>query len=197
MTYLYRLAMLLVVIGVPALVVCTQLTGADQGKSASEEPATPSPDSESAPSPDSSAAIEKMIPVKNPLFNQKKPHLFDSGYAEDNSSCMVCHIDFQEELISSVHEGEGVTCMGCHGDSVTHSGDEFNITRPDVIWGRAEIAAFCRQCHKKHEKPDAVKAFRAKWLSKRRPNGRVVLEDSVCTDCHGKHAIVGEEGDFK
>ena len=30
------------------------------------------------------------------------------------------------------------------------------------------------------------------------PNGRYVLKDSVCTDCHGKHAIhQGGEGDFK
>ena len=138
-----------------------------------------------------------MILVKNPLYREKKLVRFDSGHAEDNSSCMVCHIDFQTELISSKHEEEGITCMACHGDSLNHCDDEHNITRPDVIWGRAEIEPFCKQCHPKHEKPEAVKQFRAKWLGKRRKNGRFVMEDSACTDCHGKHAIIVEEGDFK
>jgi len=194
---------LLAAVAAPTLIVCSQLKSADSTPSGSSEETAPISGEIAAPSKDAKAqpavdtTEDKMIPVKNPLYNAKKPLLFDSGYAEDNSSCMVCHIDFQEEPISSVHEENEITCMACHGDSVTHSGDEFNITRPDVIWGRAEIAAFCRQCHKKHKKPDAVKEFRDEWLSKRRPNGRVVLEDSVCTDCHGKHAIVGEEGDFR
>jgi hypothetical protein len=138
-----------------------------------------------------------MILVDNPLYNEQEPLLFDSGYAEDNSSCLVCHIDFQDELISAAHQKAGITCMACHGDSLTHSGDEFNITRPDVIWGRAEIGGFCKQCHVKHKMPKAVEKFRAEWLSKRRPNGRMILPDSVCTDCHGEHAIVVAEGDFK
>ena len=142
------------------------------------------------------ATESAMIRVKNPDYNSDDPLMFDSGYFEDNSSCMVCHIDFQEEKIAMVHEEQGITCAGCHGDSVTHSGDEFNITRPDVIWGRAEIEHFCRQCHAEHDHPEKVAEFREKWLSKRRENGRVIQEDSVCTDCHGDHAIVGEEGDF-
>jgi len=144
-----------------------------------------------------SADDDAMILVDNPRFNADKPLRFDSGYLEDNSSCMVCHIDFQEELIALTHEEQGITCAACHGDSLTHMVYKYNITLPDVIWGRADIDHFCMQCHEKHEDPAAVEKFRAEWLSKRRPNGRFIMKDSVCTDCHGNHAIVGEEGDFK
>ena len=141
----------------------------------------------------------KQIPsVKNSIFNTKVPVLFDSGYEEDNSSCMVCHADFAMEQISSIHMEAGMTCMACHGDSEVHRADEYNIIRPDVIWGRAEMMPFCKQCHPKHKDLSKVKEFLAQWNSKRRENGRWVTEDSVCTDCHGKHAIVTQkEGDFK
>ena len=132
-----------------------------------------------------------------PAVEDEEPVLYDSGYEDDNESCMVCHIDFKTEKISSVHLDAGITCMACHGDSEVHRADEFNIIRPDVIWGRAEIEAFCKQCHEKHKQPQAVEEFREEWMSKRRPNGRWVLEDSVCTDCHGEHAIVGAAGDFR
>jgi len=138
-----------------------------------------------------------MILTKNSLYNAKDPLLFDSGYAEDNSSCLVCHADFQTEVIASTHEEASVTCAACHGDSLTHSGDEYNVSRPDVIWGRAEIDNFCKQCHPRHKKPDAVDKFRAEWLGKRRENGRFVMADSACMDCHGKHAIITAEGNFK
>ena len=138
-----------------------------------------------------------MIPVKNPLYSCQNPLKFDSGYFEDNQSCLVCHKDFKEEPFSVKHLQKGITCMVCHGDSLTHSGDEFNITRPDVIWGRAEINPFCSQCHPGHLNPEGVKKFREEWLGLRRPTGRLVQEDSVCTDCHGEHAIMVGEGNFK
>ena len=166
---------------------------------------TASPNSTEAPnstaptarmaSPNATAPVDLAGPI--PAFNEKKPLLFDSGYEKDNESCMVCHIDFKEEKISAVHLKEGVTCMACHGDSDTHRSDEYNIIRPDVLWGRAEMKGFCRQCHRRHKKPEKVAAFRKEWEDKRRANGRWVLEDSVCLDCHGRHAIVLAEGTFK
>jgi len=205
------LAGLCIMAAFPAVVSCIRTAGAgpaappDESAAAVAEPSDASEPAASTepsdpPAPglsDSPADDTDMIRVKNPRYNEKKPLLFDSGFMEDNSSCMVCHIDFEDELISSKHIKQGITCAACHGDSLTHSGDEFNIIRPDVIWGRAEIDDFCRQCHPKHKKPAAVEEFRAEWLSRRRPNGRMILKDSVCTDCHGEHAVVGEEGDFK
>ena len=60
-----------------------------------------------------------------------------------------------------------------------------------------EIKAFCRQCHKKHKHPEKVKAFHQEWDARRRPNGRYVGPKSVCMDCHGNHAIIIGEGQFK
>ena len=126
-----------------------------------------------------------------------EPVLYDSGYMEDNQSCLVCHLDFQNEEITTVHLDAGLTCAACHGDSEAHRGDEWNVVRPDVIWGRAEMAAFCKQCHPKHKTGKAYDEFRAEWLDKRRVTGRYVTEDSACTDCHGKHAIIIGENEFK
>ena len=123
--------------------------------------------------------------------------LYDSGYLEDNETCMVCHLDFKRELIAATHLEAGITCAGCHGDSEVHSSDELNVIRPDVIWGRSEIDAFCKQCHPAHKDDKNVAAFHQEWDGKRRPNGRFVRKNSVCTDCHGRHAIVKSEGDFK
>jgi len=139
----------------------------------------------------------EMVLVEDPRYNEKDPVLFDSGYEEDNASCMVCHIDFEREELSRVHLDAAVTCAACHGDSEVHRADEFNIIPPDVIWGRAEIEPFCKQCHPKHKDQKEVDAFLAEWEGKRRENGRWVLRGSVCTDCHGKHAIVTGEGAFK
>ena len=112
------------------------------------------------------------------------------GAAADNSKCLLCHADFKAELISAGHEKAGVGCTKCHGLSLAHGGDELNITPPDKLFGRAEIAGFCKDCHPTHKKGQVYEDFVKKWHSKRRPNGRMVLDDSVCTDCHGEHAVL-------
>ncbi|MHC4475394.1 MAG: cytochrome c3 family protein [Planctomycetota bacterium] len=113
-----------------------------------------------------------------------------SAGAVDNSECLVCHMDFKRELISARHAREGVGCGFCHGPSLAHGDDEMNITPPDRLFGRAEIAEFCQDCHPTHKTGKVYDAYVRKWHSKRRPNGRMILDDSVCTDCHGKHAIL-------
>ncbi len=124
--------------------------------------------------------------------------LYDSGDMEDNQSCLVCHLDLEEEKISAVHlEKADMTCASCHGDSEAHRGDEWNIIRPDVIWGRAEMEPFCKQCHPKHKKSKAYDEFLTKWLDQRRPTGRWVKEDSPCLDCHGSHAVIIPDNQFK
>ena len=128
---------------------------------------------------------------------KKDAKLYDSGYMDDNESCLVCHLDFKKEKIVVEHLEHGITCAGCHGDSEAHRGDEWNVVRPDVLWGRAEINDFCKRCHAKHKKSKAYDAFVAKWLDKRRLTGRYVTTDSVCTDCHGRHAIIIGENEFK
>ena len=68
--------------------------------------------------------------------------------------------------------------------------DEMLMTKPDRLFGRAEVESMCRSCHGPHRKAAAVERFRKKWLGRARPNGRTIAQDSVCTDCHGTHNIV-------
>jgi hypothetical protein len=59
--------------------------------------------------------------------------------------------------------------------------------------GRAEIDAFCLRCHPRHPDEASYADFMGRWAGERRPNGRMILPDSVCTDCHGDHAIIAAE----
>jgi hypothetical protein len=119
--------------------------------------------------------------------------LADTGGQTDNSACMVCHADFAEEPIAADHLEAGIVCASCHGASEDHGGDELNIITPDVTFGRSEIVSFCRPCHETHPTGESYDAFVEEWYGKRRPNGRMVLDNSVCTDCHGNHAILAPE----
>lgn len=113
---------------------------------------------------------------------------------KDNSTCLCCHINFEKEDIASIHVKNGVTCAHCHGASVAHMNDEECAAQPDILFGRSEIEPFCKKCHATHKNPDAVAKFLAKWKNKRRPNGRLILDDAVCTDCHGLHRKPGLGG---
>ena len=123
--------------------------------------------------------------------------MYDSGYMEDNESCLVCHLDFKNEDISAVHLDAGVTCAACHGDSEAHRADEWNVVRPDVLWGRAEMDVFCKQCHPKHKTGKVYDEFMVEWFNKRRPTGRYITDDSPCLDCHGEHALTVGGPQFK
>jgi len=110
-----------------------------------------------------------------------------------NSICYVCHRDLASEEIATSHEKAKVTCMSCHGDSTVHIQDEMLMTKPDVLFGRTEVEQMCTQCHdteKDHSDKAKVEQFRNKWRGFRRPNGRPITAESVCTDCHGTHNIV-------
>jgi len=111
----------------------------------------------------------------------------------DNSDCLVCHMYFQKELISLKHEESGVGCTYCHGPSMDHGDDELNILFPDQLFGRAEIEPLCTSCHKTHKRSDEYDLFLGEWLGKYRPNGRVIRRNSICTDCHGNHAVLSPD----
>jgi len=38
--------------------------------------------------------------------------------------------------------------------------------------------------------PEEVAAFLDDWQGKTRPNGRLILRQAMCTDCHGEHGIM-------
>ena len=107
----------------------------------------------------------------------------------DNSLCVLCHANFRDEELATVHLRQGVTCAVCHGLSFEHMNDETSRTKPDTLFGRAQVAAFCTRCHGRHAQPEKVQAFLAEWKGKTRPNGRLILQQAMCTDCHGVHAI--------
>jgi hypothetical protein len=122
--------------------------------------------------------------------------------SDGNAKCYVCHPDLRTEELTTDHLGIGVTCDECHGLSTEHMHDEMLMTRPDLLFGRAEVNKMCSNpsCHKPgsertiygrqdHADPVAVEAFFEKWRGRMRPNGRTVTTGSVCTDCHGKHNL--------
>ncbi len=109
---------------------------------------------------------------------------------EDNGLCTPCHMNFRKETLAASHLEQGVTCAMCHGVSYEHMNDETSRTKPDILFGRAEVAEFCSRCHEGHKDPAKVEAFLAEWKSKTRPNGRLILQQAMCTDCHGEHAMV-------
>jgi hypothetical protein len=108
---------------------------------------------------------------------------------KDNSACLVCHINLQNEEIASTHLKKGLTCAHCHGVSYEHMNDEEAAAEPDILFGRAEVEPSCRKCHQAHKNPDAVAKFLAEWKGKRRPQGRLILSNAICTDCHGLHRL--------
>lgn len=122
-----------------------------------------------------------------------------------NTQCLVCHLDLQTEEIAVDHLDTGITCKNCHGPCVEHMHDEMLMTKPDQLFGRAEVERMCSMCHKPgegrqvysvkdHNDLAAVEAFRKKWLGRVRPNGRAITAKSICTDCHGTHNIIKQMG---
>jgi len=110
-----------------------------------------------------------------------------------NSKCYVCHATMKEEHITTKHLELDITCDKCHGDSIEHMHDEMLMTKPDLLFGRAQVIGMCGKCHSSHENPDKVEAFRKEWSGRMRPNGRTIAPDSVCTDCHGTHNLAKVE----
>lgn len=109
----------------------------------------------------------------------------------DNSLCYVCHLTLQNEQITASHMAEGIGCANCHGTSSDHMHDEMLTSKPDMLYGRKQVAAMCSKCHEKpHEdKTREMRAFLDKWRGHDRPNGRVITDASICTDCHGTHVL--------
>jgi hypothetical protein len=115
----------------------------------------------------------------------------DSGNTpKNNMLCFVCHVNFAENDAIADHISEGITCAHCHGKSIDHMNDESMMTPPDILYGRNEVEGLCIQCHHQpHKDQQAIDFFLQKWDGQKRENGRNVTEDSICTDCHGRHTI--------
>jgi len=96
----------------------------------------------------------------------------------DNSYCLVCHANYEDEKLTKSHVPAAVGCEKCHGPSVKHSGDEDGLTPPDKMYAHAAVTAMCMECH---EKPALLKRDDHKDFFKANE------PDEGCNDCHGEH----------
>jgi len=122
--------------------------------------------------------------------------------AGGNSKCYVCHATMKTEAITADHLAMDITCDQCHGPSIEHMHDEMLMTEPDLLFGRSEVRKMCSDssCHapgegrteyglQDHKDPAKVQEFHDEWQGRTRPNGRAIMKNPVCTDCHGTHNI--------
>jgi len=147
-----------------------------------QEQQTPAPKVKAMTTAPNCCVSEKQAPDKTKvLADIKEPR------PEDNQLCMVCHASMADEQITKAHFDQGILCVDCHGRSTEHMEDEMLNTTPDIKYGRLQAQPFCKACHETHKHPVKVEEFLGKWMSKDRPNGRVITSNSICTDCHGIH----------
>ena len=99
----------------------------------------------------------------------------------DNMRCLVCHGNYQDEELAVIHAAVGVGCVNCHGLSLAHSEDEEHLIPPDIMYAKDKINVSCMVCHS------------VETLCDKKEHEMLVgdpaADESVCTDCHGKHRL--------
>ena len=90
------------------------------------------------------------------------------GPLADNSRCYVCHVNYQDEKLTSMHAKADIGCDRCHGASNAHCSDKDNNTPPDIMYPAEKINSSCKSCH---------------------PDGKLGGGKKYCTDCHGEHRL--------
>lgn len=99
----------------------------------------------------------------------------------DNSRCLVCHGNYDEEGFAVHHAKHGIGCEKCHGPSDDHAGDENHTTPPDIMYPADKVNPACLKCH------DRTKLAK---LEKHLPFwDEIAANTQQCTDCHGKHRL--------
>jgi len=121
------------------------------------------------------------------LSNDIKRETFKPGDKPraDNTSCYVCHSNYQGEPLVELHAAENIGCIKCHGESTMHRNDEDHRTPPDVMYASKDIGPACAKCHETHDAP-AAKVI-AQWQKK--CPARTNPAELLCTDCHGEHRL--------
>ncbi|MBL7141380.1 MAG: cytochrome c3 family protein [Planctomycetes bacterium] len=104
-----------------------------------------------------------------------------SGKIADNTRCLVCHGNFEDEELCVTHARHDVGCEKCHGPSDEHCDDENNITPPEIMYPKDEIDPACRVCHDETKVVDNA-LFCLHVLTP-------AEKDKRCTDCHGNHRM--------
>lgn len=131
------------------------------------------------------AAMGRVGVSAEPATSPQKACPTDGGKKADNSFCLVCHTNLEDEKLVTQHRDDGIGCIACHGASRDHADDENNITPPDVMYPLDMIDQACHKCHDTHDAP-AIKVLQ-RWQEccPRKTEPKTI----VCTDCHGKHRL--------
>jgi hypothetical protein len=134
--------------------------------------------------------------------------LAQTGLAQQESSCVNCHRELQDEKLSppvedwlrSVHKGAGVGCHSCHGgdpnvpDIMAMATDDY-IGVPSV----KQVPELCGSCHSDADKMRKYNLRVDEYqLFRRSGHGRALYERgdtkvATCVSCHGAHKILKKE----
>ena len=126
--------------------------------------------------------------------------------APDESECVVCHSDLEDELSQpavafkiDVHSEAGLSCADCHGGNPTTDDPDEAMWDADDWFGvpvSEEIPEFCGKCHSDAEymrkfnpslPVDQVARYRTSKHGKMLLSGDENVAE--CTDCHLTHGI--------
>jgi len=129
-------------------------------------------------------AFPDAIPAEDPK-NPGKSAVAEEVEPADNSYCLVCHLNYEQEKLVKQHIKPGVGCAKCHGDSEKHSGDEDGLTPPDKMFASSEVDAFCMTCHPKDKVLERDKLKKTEY-HKEVFNPKAE-EHLTCTECHGEN----------
>ena len=99
----------------------------------------------------------------------------------NNSSCHVCHMNYEEDKLAVRHARIGVGCVKCHGESSAHCNDENNVTPPDLMYPAGKISPSCMRCHPA-QKLAAADMHTLHFVG-------TAEEKKRCTECHGSHRL--------
>jgi hypothetical protein len=129
-------------------------------------------------------AFPTPIPAEDAKATDK-PAVAKAGEVADNSYCLVCHLNYENEKLTRSHRMAGVGCAKCHGESEKHSGDEDGLTPPEVLFAKSDVDAFCMTCHTKDKVLENDKQKKTEY---HKGVFDPKAEDHlVCTECHGEN----------
>jgi len=179
---------ILVVLGVAAMLYSAAQFGVTGLATASATAAEDDDKKKDGPPPlviDKNAPLLLDAPPKQQPASAWDPFGTPAGPVADNSVCLCCHANYEEEPFAVTHAKQNISCIKCHGESIEHRNDEDNVTPPDKIFAPEKIEKVCDRCHDEHDVP-ATKVV-ARWLE--RCPEKKDAKKVVCTDCHGQHRL--------
>ncbi len=139
----------------------------------------------------SSQAEPKLPDGKDSKWKVTRPDVSKPVQEADNSYCLVCHVNLEEEELVDIHRPAGVGCETCHGLSDDHSADEDGLTAPEIMWSKPRINPRCMTCHPRDEllvDKTAALSHQEMFLRWEEPK-KAKPGEKYCTECHGEHRI--------